>query len=360
MSFLSRLRRHEEGGQVLVLAAISMTAIIAMAAFVVDVSSWYQLQRKTQAAADAGALAAAQFLPSSPSTAASMAQTYVSKNISGATATITTPYSSDTNKIHVKVTANAPTFFAKIFGISSVTVSADSTASGAKGPIGTGYFVAPMAVSGSCGGDGTQPCVGTYNGYNYISYHHLGSCTGSTYSFCFTQLTSAAQWTETAANDATMRGWILGGYPSPISIGANTGDYKTNDCKSPCTDTSGNMCGHNASPTSCTLAAALVSMAGKIILVPVFDPAKTKSLNHFYIRGFAAFQIATTNVFQNAVDPAHWWITGNYLGNFTCVSPGQGGGTPAGYGSNCYGDPQSSPIAGSDYGVDGGSIALTE
>src|SRR5437763_240746 len=134
MSVLIRMCRREEGGQVLVLAAISMTAIVAMAAFVIDVSSWYQLQRKTQAAADAGALAAAQYLPSSPSTATSTAQTYVGKNISGATATITTPYTSDSNKIHVTVTATAPTFFAKIFGINSVTVSADSTASGAKGP----------------------------------------------------------------------------------------------------------------------------------------------------------------------------------------------------------------------------------
>ncbi len=292
------------------------------------------------------------------------AQTYVNKNITGATATITTPYSSDSNLIHVKVQANAPTYFAKIFGMNSVSVTADSTASGAKGPIGTGYFIAPMAVSGSCGGDGTQPCVGTYTSgstsFNYIAYHHLGNCTGSTFSFCFTQLNSAAAWKESAANDSTLRGWILGGYPTPTSIGANTGDYQTTDCSSPCNYTGGNECGHNATPASCTLVSALVSMAGKIILVPVFDPTKTKSLNHFYTRGFAAFKIASTNVFQNTVDGAHWWITGNYLGNYTCINPGQGGGTPAGYGSNCYGDPQNPPIAGSDYGVDGGAIALTQ
>lgn len=360
MSFPAGIFKREEGGQVLVLAAMAMTALLGMSAFVIDVASWYQLQRRTQAAADAGALAAAQYLPSNASTAVSTAQTYVGKNIAGATATITTPYNSDTSKIHVTVTATAPTFFAKIFGINSVTVSSDSTAAGTKGAVGTGYWVAPMAVSGSCGGDGTQPCVGTYNGYNYIAYHHLGSCTGSTYSFCFTNLTSASAWKESAANDATLRGWILGGYPSPLSIGANTGDYQTTDCSSPCTYTGGNECGHNATPASCTLAAALVSMAGKIILVPVFDPTKTKSLNHFYIRGFAAFQIASTNVFQNTVDPAHWWITGKYLGNYTCLNPGQGNGTPAGYGSNCYGTPQSPPASGSDYGAEGGAIQLTE
>jgi Flp pilus assembly protein TadG len=341
-------------------AAISMTAIIAIAAFVIDVGSWYQTDRKAQSAADAGALAAAQYLPGSPSTAISTAQTYVSKNITGATATITTPYNGDANQIHVTVQASAPTYFAKIFGMNSVQVSAGSTASGAKGPIGTGYWVVPMAVSGSCGGDGTQPCVGTYSGYNYIAYHHLGSCTGSTYSFCFTQLNSAAAWKESAANDATLRGWILGGYPTPLSIGANTGDYQTTDCSSPCTNTSGNECGHNATPASCTLAAALVAMAGEEILVPVFDPTKTKSLNHFYIRGFALFKIASTNVFQNSQDAAHWWITGQYLGNVTCQNPGQGGGTPPGYGSNCYGDPQNPPISGSDYGVSGGAIQLTQ
>jgi Flp pilus assembly protein TadG len=73
------------------LLALGMTAIIAMAAFAVDVGVWYQVRQKAQAAADADATAAASDLPSSPSQAVTDASTYVNKNITGATTTTTTP-----------------------------------------------------------------------------------------------------------------------------------------------------------------------------------------------------------------------------------------------------------------------------
>ncbi len=364
MKLLGTALKREEGGQVMALLAIGITGFLGMAAFAIDVGVWYQLQRKTQAAADAGALAAAQYLPSNPSTAQSTAQTYVNKNISGATTTISTPYNADSNKIHVKVTATSPTFFAKVFGMNSVTVSADSTAAGKTGgAITTGYWIMPFAVSGSCGGSGTAPCVGTYTSgstsYNYLSYHHLGSCTGSTYSFCFTNLDSTITLSESLANDSTLGSYILNGYPSPVTVPFESGDYKTNDCKSsPCTVTNGYTCGHNANPNSCMLIQDLIAKAGDIILVPVFDPSKTKSLGHFYLEGFAVFQVNSNSsmVFQNSVDPSHWWITGNYLTNITCAPPpGQSGD-----GSQCYGTSSGSGT-GNNYGVGAGTpIALTE
>jgi Flp pilus assembly protein TadG len=69
-----RSRLHREDGQVLVLAAVGMTAICGMAGFVIDVSSWYQSQRKQQAIADAAALAAAGDLPASTAQATANAQ----------------------------------------------------------------------------------------------------------------------------------------------------------------------------------------------------------------------------------------------------------------------------------------------
>jgi Flp pilus assembly protein TadG len=131
-------------------AAISMTAIVAMAAFVIDVGSWYQVSRQVQAAADAGATAAANDLPASPSQAASDATTYVNKNISGATTTTVTPYSGDPTKVKVTVSINAPTFFAKIFGINSVPVTASSAAKRVNG----GGKWAIFADSTACGSGG--------------------------------------------------------------------------------------------------------------------------------------------------------------------------------------------------------------
>lgn len=362
MSFLLKALRREEGGQVLALLAVGITAFLGIAAFVIDVGGWYQVQQSAQAAADAAAESGAFDLPSNPSQAVADARAYVSKNISGATATVTTPYNSDTNQIHVTVTKNAPTTFAKIFGLDSVTVSSSATASGGKGALGTGYWVAPMAVSGGCGGNGSTPCFGTSGSINYLAYHHLGSCTGVTFSFCWTNLSSTTAWKESTSNDSTMTSWIANGYPSPLTVPFQSGDYQTTDCSSPCTYTGGHECGHNALPAACVMVQQLVSMAGKIILVPVFNPSQTKSLGHFYIEGFAVWQLNSnpSNVWEIG-NGAQWWITGQYLGNYACQTPPSPPTTPPpGYGSTCYGLPTSGSGSGMNFGVTGGSIQLTQ
>jgi Flp pilus assembly protein TadG len=142
--------RRKQTGQIFALAAISMTAIIAIAAFVIDVGSWYQVSRQAQAAADAGATAAANDLPGNPAQASTDATTYVNKNISGATTTTVTPYNGDSSKVKVTVSINAPTFFAKIFGINSVPVTASSAAKRVNG----GGKWAIFADSTACGSGG--------------------------------------------------------------------------------------------------------------------------------------------------------------------------------------------------------------
>ena len=49
----------------IVIVAIMMTIILGAAALAIDIGSFYQAQRQAQTAADAGALAAVQDLPSS-------------------------------------------------------------------------------------------------------------------------------------------------------------------------------------------------------------------------------------------------------------------------------------------------------
>ena len=57
----SRLR--EQRGQMLALLAVSIVAMCAAGAFVMDVGSWFRAHRATQSVADASALAGAQELP---------------------------------------------------------------------------------------------------------------------------------------------------------------------------------------------------------------------------------------------------------------------------------------------------------
>ena len=131
----------------LVLSAVAMTAIIGMCAFVIDVGSWWQVTQQAQAAADAAATAAANDLPGNATQAATDAQTYVNKNISGATTTVTTPYNGDSSTVHVTVTVTAPSYFAKIFGVNSVTVTESAAAKRVTG----GSKWAVYANSTACG-----------------------------------------------------------------------------------------------------------------------------------------------------------------------------------------------------------------
>jgi Flp pilus assembly protein TadG len=138
----SRLRPEE--GQVLVLAAVGMTAICGMAGFVIDVGSWYQTHRKQQAIADASALAAASDLPANTSQATADAQSYAAKN-GGSSPTIaysSTYMANDT--ITVTSATTAPATFLKVLGINSAHVSASATVRAEN--LGAAWGAAPFAV----------------------------------------------------------------------------------------------------------------------------------------------------------------------------------------------------------------------
>src|SRR6188768_1474758 len=126
----SRRRLRNESGQALVIFVLFLPVLIGFAALVLDVGNWYAQKRFVQNAADAAVLAGAQDLPNI-GTAQTTAQSYVTKNGGGVT-NVTFPTA---NKIRVTVTRNTPTYFAKIFGLSSVNVAAQATATrAASGP----------------------------------------------------------------------------------------------------------------------------------------------------------------------------------------------------------------------------------
>jgi Flp pilus assembly protein TadG len=77
---------RDERGQVFVLSAVMLTAILGMTAFVLDVGSWFRAQRQMQATADASALAGAQALPDDTATASQWAVNYANDNGGGVAA----------------------------------------------------------------------------------------------------------------------------------------------------------------------------------------------------------------------------------------------------------------------------------
>jgi len=120
---------------------IAMVALLALAAFAIDVGYAYYAHRSLQASADAAALAGAQKLPDAGE-AKITAQEYGTssigknqlKNIGTVSETITTkcltslPGCDPANAVVAEESAQVPTFFARVLGVSSFTIKAKATA----------------------------------------------------------------------------------------------------------------------------------------------------------------------------------------------------------------------------------------
>jgi Flp pilus assembly protein TadG len=144
----------DDDGQMLPFVAVLMVAMLGMAGLAVDVGHAYLCQRELQASCDAAALAGAAVIPTSSmtstviSTATNYSSTSNAKNSYGNLSSVTMvagypalkclstmqtqgiscvgylPY----NALQVKQRAVVPMYFAKLFGMSTMTVGASSTA----------------------------------------------------------------------------------------------------------------------------------------------------------------------------------------------------------------------------------------
>jgi Flp pilus assembly protein TadG len=219
---------RRESGQAAVLTAVFLVVLLSMAAFVLDVGSWYRAKRGTQAAADATALAAAQALPDDPSTATGLANQYAAKNGGGMQKLTISSELLKNDTVTVKVSRTSPGAFSKLFGISSVTVGTSATAR--TGAMGQAKYVAPIVVNklhpmlNNCGG----PCFGS----SYATTLPLGK-TGAPGAFALVNLENDPQGT---IGTSTLANWILHGFDQYLDLGDyfsdtgakwNSGDVQT-------------------------------------------------------------------------------------------------------------------------------------
>ncbi len=107
-----------------------MFSLLGIAGVTIDVGSWLQSRQSLQAAADAAALAGASQLPSGWGTAQSTAAAEFGKNSqAGDSASYANSSDLTTNdSVTVTATRSAPTYFTKLFGFSTVTVTAQARA----------------------------------------------------------------------------------------------------------------------------------------------------------------------------------------------------------------------------------------
>jgi Flp pilus assembly protein TadG len=256
---------RSEEGQATVLAAVFMIGMLALAAFVLDVGSWFHQQRASQSTVDAAALAGAQALPADPSNAYDLATDFANKNggVAGATITVASKWNPN-DMITVSQTGSAPGFFSKILGIDSVNVSAHAAAvvaipSEAK-------FVAPITVNikhPQLSGPGC-PC------YGVTTTLPLGK-TGAPGAFALLNL-DPTDITGTVGS-STMASWLTEGYDKNLPLGEYFSDpgTKFNDSK---------------------VQAALQGRFKSDLLFPVYDTLISGGSNaQYHIIGWAAFHL---------------------------------------------------------------------
>jgi len=166
----SHLDRTNEQGVVITLVAVFMLFVVgAMAVLAIDVVTFYTARSEAQLAADAAALAGARVLANSGMTSSTLAtnpslapaaatlcvtvakQVANSNSVGGqtpgtVTVTCNTTTSQNNPTATVRVQSNIPTFFARIWGTTQITVAASATAE-AYNPQG---LTAPSPVATTC------------------------------------------------------------------------------------------------------------------------------------------------------------------------------------------------------------------
>lgn len=268
-------RAREERGAAFVFVVVFLGLLLAMAAFVVDVGSWFTAQRRLQGAADAATLAAAQELPNTAA-ATSSATTYADANITGLEAW--SPTFPDANTIEITLSKAVPGIFAKVMDVDSVTVHAHARArAGAAAGL---KYVAPVAISsGAVCTPAAPSCFGTRKDLRFdesnLSSSSFGlvslSCAGS----------SATSCSSSGTGSSDLVNWISSGYPGLLGVNKW---YAA-------------VTGEKIGPVRDALNGAYG--ANKMLLFPVFDRADNTAMS-FHVIGWSAF------VLDQAVANSEW------------------------------------------------------
>ena len=114
-------------GSVLIIAALSLTMMLAISTLVIDVGNIYLNKTQLSNAADATVLAAAQELPNDSVAAQTVANKYAMQNGKKGDV-VTTTISADNKTIQVLISRNVNLIFAQFFGINTFNASATATA----------------------------------------------------------------------------------------------------------------------------------------------------------------------------------------------------------------------------------------
>jgi putative Flp pilus-assembly TadE/G-like protein len=290
---------RSQSGQAFVLTVLFMTAMIGLAALVIDLGSWFRQHRQLQATADAAALAGAQELPMSTSLADSFARSYATNNTTGLTG-VSISFSSkydpnDTIQVHVQ--KPAPGFFSKVFGVDSVDEGAKAQA------LATGMqsakYVAPFVVHKNHPnlGAGPAPLFGPGNETDLVL-----DKMGAPGAFGVLNLEGRG-----GTGGKTLSDWILNGFDGYLPVNQ---DYYQDP---------------GAKFESSSVQAALDGRIGTELLFPVFDKLTGGGSNaQYHIIGWVGFHLESYTV-QGHNATLHGYFTQVIWEGLGATSPGGGG-----------------------------------
>lgn len=292
------MNAKDSRGQAAVLTVLFLTVLLGATAMSLDVGSWFKAKRDLQAQADAAALAGAQGLPQGTGTATALAIQYAADN--GGTLTASgVSFSSDlstNDTISVQMSAPAPGFFSKLFGLNTVTVGAHAAAR--TDNINEARFAAPIGVNLShpyLSGAGC-PC---FDQNTTLSLNMVGPG-----GFKLLNIDGSSGGT----NPHTLANWMESGLDAWMPV--NTDYYSDPGSK------------FNDSG----MQQALQDNIGKNLLFPVYDRVDAQGSNLFYhVIGWVGFHLTDHQVQGNGGTISGWFTnviweglqgqTGNNNGN---------------------------------------------
>lgn len=289
--------RGDERGQAIVFSVVALAVLLGMGALVLDVGSWFRADRNLQKTADAAALAGAQALPYDPAGASGLAQQYAAKN-GDAAGPSNVSFSSSivpNDTIKVSLTKPAPGFFAKIFGIESVTVGAKASARAAS--LTAARYVAPIAVRNTHPrlADPGCPC------FNDPTTLPLGK-TGAPGAFSLVNVDGSKGGT----GPPILADWILNGYGGYLGLGSYLSDP-------------------GAKWNSSHVQSAMSARIGSELLFPVYDTLTGNGANaQYHIIGWVGFHLTGFDARGNSGSIGGWFTQVIWDG----IQSTSGGGQP--------------------------------
>jgi hypothetical protein len=174
-----------ESGVTLPLVAMMMVTLLGLAAFAVDLGWFYLNASRVQRAADAAALAGVIYMPNDATEAGSVAHEiaqangYLDQEIPGVFPTVEAiPVSGKPTQLQVTISEQVPTFFLKVFGMSTQVITRTAQAE----------FVPPLPLGspdnqfGNACDPGQAGCTGQANFWANIHGRYTDNEMGDAYS----------------------------------------------------------------------------------------------------------------------------------------------------------------------------------